>query len=502
MSRYSKMIRVLAFVLALGLSLSLGSALAQSTPSPKYLQTELTLDINKAAMAEILGQMLLSDESGEAAALFDKESLDSLDVLLDAINKIWMRVISGPGLNTLTLDTEEDILFDIQLVDDQEGPLATVTTSLLPGAAIRVPQDVMKEFIGVLPTTDALATQPEWGQAYTDAIEAYFVSQVPGSQEAVPGAYEMEGAGSFTKRTSFTVDSHMILGMIQALLDVVKQDAAAQEMVTLLMTSSAAEEQPDEGAAPAPKDAQELIASLEQALSEAAREEPRELGTQTIYQTDDGLRTYVETLLNARSAAEPRLLITLLNEDGENGQDNLNQLIIITDNPDGETHSQQETDWDNLLQRITDGSNTEDSVISLTSQTAVFGPQQKKLHNAQIGLQDHNGTYALVSGTMTDLTDGSEEGSTSLFLLANEPLISVYYTQKPLGDGEVPALPSMEGRMQVYFGDGVDAQEEQRLGGILETRGLPNLIINIAQALPEEAERIIAMLMASQTSVE
>ncbi len=89
MSRYSKMIRVLAFVLALGLSLSLGSALAQSTPSPKYLQTELTLDINKAAMAEILGQMLLSDESGEAAALFDKESLDSLDVLLDAINKIW-----------------------------------------------------------------------------------------------------------------------------------------------------------------------------------------------------------------------------------------------------------------------------------------------------------------------------------------------------------------------------------------------------------------------------
>ena len=245
--------RLTALVLALALSLTSLAALAQSTPSPKYLQTDLKLDINKAAMAEILGQMLLSDESGEAAALFDKESLDSLDVLLDAVNKIWLRVISGPGLNTLTLDTEEDLLFDIQLVDDQEGPLATVTTSLLPGAAIRVPQDVMKEFIGVLPTTDALTTQPEWGQDYTDAIEAYFVSQVPGSQEAVPGAYEIEGAGSFTKRTSFTVDSHMILGMSQALLDVFKQDAAAQEMVTLLMASSAAEEQPEEGAAPHPR---------------------------------------------------------------------------------------------------------------------------------------------------------------------------------------------------------------------------------------------------------
>lgn len=501
-----------ALLLALVLSLTGLAALAESAPTAPYVQTSVALDINKVAVADILTQASM-EESGEQIPLFDAQTLETLDVILDSINKVGLRFISGPGLHTVTLETEEDVLFDLQLVDDAESPLSTITTSLLPDIAIRAPRDVLKTFIDVTPTEDALVTQPKVGQAYTEAIEAYFTNQVPSLENAVPGTYEIEDAGTFTRRTSFEVDNKMLLGLSTALLDVFKQDEEAQEVVAFLLSSVSDLEREVvaqlEGEIPAdntdpfqmPGDVQELITSIETAIKEAGEGENKQIGTQTIYETEDGLRTYVETQINGESATEPRVLIAVLNEDGQNGQDHLNRVTIITDYPDGETH-QAASDWTKLKHAISDGSNLQDSMIVFSSQTALAEAQQAQVHSSQISLQDHNGTYALVSGSVTYLESGNEEGSTSLFLLSNQPLISVYYNKQVLGDGDVPALHSLEGRTEIFFDDGVDAAEEQQLGTVMETQGVPELMVNIAQSLPEEAERIIAMLMAMEGSAD
>ncbi len=459
--------KLLAIILALVLSLTGLAALAEAPAEALYTQTDVMLDIDKTAVAQILRQVQLTDDAGQDTMLFDDDALEGIDLLLNAINNMWLSAISGPGLNTLTLRTEEDVLVDVQLVDDAEGDLATVTTSLLPGVGIRVPKDTMKEFIEVLPTSDAFAPEPDIGKAYSDAIEAYFISSVPSLEAAVAGSYDIENAGVFTKRTSYEVDSHMLLCLGTALLEVFKQDEAAKEAINYLLTSMATPGQPTDDAPPVPRNVQELIAALEQGIADGAREENRKVGTQRIYETEDGLRTYVETVLDNQEAAEPRINIAVLNEDGENGKDRLNRITIILDNPEGDTRSQAEPDWNALRHAIIDGSNKEDSFMTIISQTAVFETEQKMLHNAVISLRDHQGAYELISGSVIDLANGSKEGSTGLYLLTDEPLVTIHFAKKPLADGEVPALPAVEGRTDIYFGDGVDAQEEKDLSNIL-----------------------------------
>jgi len=47
----------------------------------------------------------------------------------------------------------------------------------------------------------------------------------------------------------------------------------------------------------------------------------------------------------------------------------------------------------------------------------------------------------------------------------------------------------------VIFSDGVSSQEDSHLTQVLLTRGLPALLVNLVQSLPDEAEYIISLMM-------
>ncbi len=477
--------RITAMVLSLALVLTGLTALAQSVPS--YEQTDFTISIDRDVLANFLSP---SGTQDQPSLPLGADSEAAIKLIVGALSKIRGTVFSGPGLNSILIDTQEDLIADIYLVDDQDGSQSTITTSLLPGVAIRVPQETMDNFINVLPTVDNIFGKEGEFNAYLTAIDQYFRNNVPGSQQPVQVEEEIPDAGLFTRRTSFEVDNKLVLGLGSALLDVFRQDRQGQEMVNLLLGR-----QPAQEGDTSPRNASEVIALLEKAIADAGAQENRLLGEQTIYETEDGLASYVVTDINAKEAVLPRMRLSLLNRGDENGFDRLSRFVLIVDSPDGETHSQEKPDWDAVRHDILSGTNKEDSMITIYDEQSLAESEQVSLHSSVFTLHTDIGPISVSSDKTVSIAGRGERGGLSLYLLSNEALVTLNYAQAPIDESRLPALPSQEDLVEVIFSDGVSSQEDSHLTQVLLTRGLPALLVNLVQSLPDEAEYIISLMM-------
>lgn len=496
MKHISKRLAALMLSLALVLAALPVGAQTHQPEESSVLQSEYRLHIDPALFTKLMGE--LSGPEGQADA-----GASALDPIVAAVNRMKLTLLSAQDLLTLDIGTEAGQIVDLQVVADPATAHALITTNLLPGAAIEVPQQLLNDFAKALPSLDDVVSSQIQAADYVAAVQQYFQENAPANlQQEKGGSFDVPQAGVFANRTSFDLDLKLMLGMTTALLEVLKQDGQVQEYINLYLATSsgnqeraATAQEPGADAVPetAVHNAAELIQQMEESIQKAQAEENRTLGKAILYETADGLGHFVQLELADPKDAPSRTLISLLARGDTNGVDAFSRMEVLTDVGSQAPADGARPSWDVIKAAVLDRSNPDDLLVQADNQIALEAAHQMLLHTASISIHSGKGMVA-ISHNGTYGTDDPHKASGSFSLALNEadPILTLHYDRVQLEAGSVPALPSLEGVTVVPFGDGVSRQEDVSLTEILISKGLPTLFDNLMKALPEEADALNA----------
>ncbi len=474
--------RVLPLVLALTLGLGLLSALAEAPAVGVKLAEYLKYDGNTQVEAEIKLHPQLAGIIGMVAGEpMDEVTATQFTTVINAVNKLKLRFVSGKGGASGTLGTDKGSLIDFQVAYNAENFDNHLTTNLLPGIALSADPAMLE---GVLGSVSKAQFSPEQmqqlAQPYLSAATEYFNSLLP-SLPKEEGTFTIEGYGTFTKRTQAALTTHAIAGLMQKIADVYKQDENLKQFISQLQNDLPE----SEGA----EVLQDLGQELENMAKQGLAEPDQTLLTGWVYESD-GSEIYIDA---ATPGGTPQgVKLDLLYSGAEQQHQTKGRIIIKAQTAfTGETTTPPAPiDWVALEGEITGGQNYTDTLVTFDVQGGAEGPAMSN----HFSLNLH--TSGLKAGLSIEGSNNLETrvGSSvlSLFMGFPEPLVTVSIHTAPTE--EAPVAPLTDGAAVVTLKEGEQPEETNALLEASLQKAIPALLSNLNTVLPEEGPALLQLL--------
>ncbi|NLX83682.1 MAG: hypothetical protein GXZ04_07720 [Clostridiales bacterium] len=483
--------RMLAILTALMLALGILPVFAESAPAAPDMATFFDNDQNiqmdvQVELNPMVGSMLGSLTGGMENQ--DEATQAALMTIVQAVNKLKISALLGKNAASGTIGTDKGLLVDFQAKVDEEGKQNNITTNLLPGLNLSVDPAMMAQFSG-----QAMQQQMTPEQAmqlvgpYMAALTAS-IEKVTAEGQSEEGTFETEGYGTFSKRTSLTLTSHMMADLMLDLIKIYKQDEQMQKLLETSMQNNpaAAMNMPEGAEIPSPE---ETLKEMEEDLQETKAEENKTLLLVTAYE-GDGQNLYLDMVTPDGVGAPVKIDVLLkgavMETSGAVEQVEMT-MKLIGHTPQSIENPEDKVDWKLVEQELKSGSNYRDTLVDLNLTMKNELPKAKS--NLNLNMFSGGMQIGIAANSESDLATKNSTTVVSLSLMSPEPLVKLTISTKPTE--EAPAQPVLEGTANLVISEKDLSEDQQNL--VMESlqKVLPD---RLSTALPEEAPAILALL--------
>lgn len=474
--RLAALLTALAMVLALGVPAIAGAAAA----ADPYLKMDMQVAVNADALIALLAA---STTDGEAT-----EGAEGIRAFTEAINALHLTLVQGKNLTQLAVKAQDAQMLTLQAKVDEQTQVASITSSLIPGLSISLPQEAVKDWMRQQAEPDSIDLISQFNvERYVSAMGAYIAgATAKQAEQPEAGSFDIQNVGQFATRYQAELDSKTILGVMSALLDTFKGDQQGQVLLNGYLAANLDEEQSF-------KNAEEFIQQAEQAIKDAMNEENRSVAKHTSYQSADERSTYSETEFAAQDAQLSRVLLSYLQQDSADGSQRHTSIGMVVDNPDGKEPLQ----WDQVRAAIFDGSDPKDAMVVVDITESEDATNQQAKVEARVSLHSAEGQIALHINKLTATKgDFAERGSIGLAFQGMEPIVTFSYQASQVMDAL--DLEQADGYVVVDVTDSLSDEEGNLIAQTVFEKGLSGFL----SAIPEDLMHLIGGLLSTEEAAQ
>ena len=514
--------RLTALLMALALMLTGAAALAEQAPvmplTPQLvydrggaIETEVSLNVDAASVSGLVA-MFGGGQQDEATSSI-------VDTVLSAVNKLKIKTVGNMANTFMTIGTDAGKLIDLQGVVNTELGDFAITTSLLPGIKLNLPQEMVKTMLSSQQQMSQQGAQMlALTATYGAAVTEYFTKNIAPAAQLVNEPVEVAGVGSFDNQVSFLLDNKTLAGMMNAVLDVFKQDSQTQQLLDDYLKTvatqqaaltnaeaAAATEGISMGSSDAPKDSKELIAQVDKAIANLNAEGDKKLANVAVLTSAASNATYV-TMETLGSKGNAEAYITTLVTPTATGSDIKLELLAgvpsaqvsdgtATPDPAAEP---AKVDWATLKAGVMDGSNYESTYVTADISHSADAASNVMNTGFDLSARMMGMVFGLnAKGSNSLAGEYASDAQIALSFMTPSPLVTINI--KSAEAKEVPAAPVMDSLKAVTLSDKISDEDNQQLTEVLTKEGLPQLLENMKTALPEESALLIPMIQQSMS---
>jgi hypothetical protein len=506
MRTLSKRLAALLVALAMtltGLGAAAEAALVPQTPEAvfargNFIKSEMHMQVDPQALSGLLGLL------GAGTDPNTEQVMTIVNQVLSAINKLKATVIAGKDAMSMTAGTELAQIMDMQ-VSMKEGAQA-ITTNLLPGFKLTLPQDPKLQQAQSLVERHKKAFQDmqfdKLAAPYADALNNFIMQTAAPKATLLPGPVEIADVGSFDTAMTFDIDSHMMAGLLEAMVSVLKQDTVVRQLLDSHL--KVAKDYPaimQQGAAAAdmaggatPKDSAEMIAKLEEGIT-TLKGKPAKLIAHLGLYTNTTNSAFYATTVDKDSTG----MLTVAYLPLDKGHDLKISFLAKQDAPGYAAPAATATqapaatvDWAAVKAGVLAGTDFSSILLTLDMKTVPDMTLNRQntdfsmkmyVQGMQIGIQA-TGSNALAAPY-------ASKAEMSLTFMSPTPLITFFYEDKEVSDA--PTLPNETGLKVVELNEKALVPEGELMLTLQQT-ALPALVENLKKALPEESAILLAFI--------
>jgi len=506
--------RLAALFVALAMTLTGLGALAEAALVPQtpeavfargnYIKSEMHMQLDPQALSGLFA--LLGTGTDPDA----EQAMTVINQVLGAINKLKATVISGKDVMSMTVGTELAQIMDMQLTMKEGIGASAITTSLLPGLKLSMPQIPGAQKYQALLEQHKKAFQEmqfdKLAAPYVEALNNFFVQTVVPKATLVPGTVDIADVGSFDTAMTFDIDSHMVAGLLSAVVEVLKQDTTVRQLLDSHLKAGAkyaatlpqntdTSASADMAISATPKDSAEMIAKLEEGIAKLMEMPAEVIAHQSVYTNTTNAAVYTTT-----EDKDSIVMFTVSFQPVDLGHDLKISFLAKQDTPSFGTTDAAATqapatpvDWAAVKAGVLEGTDFSSILLTLDLKSIpdlALNQQQNTnfimklyMQGMQIGMQA-KGSSALAAPY-------ASKGEMSFSFMSPEPMLSFFYEDSEVS--EAPALPDETGLKVVELNEAA-MEPTSELAQTLQQKGLPALIENLKLALPEETQILLAFI--------
>lgn len=430
------------------------------------IKTETEIVFNEKNIRQLL-DMIVPGMMGEEGSVENK----LLSTMLSALNKLRLTQIGGDKTSFLSLGTDQGELLNMHVSIAPED--AYILSSLLPGIEIKLPAEMLS---AQMIRPEDLKALLESLSRYGAAAASYLMQSVLPSVTSESGSFEVEGSGLYTDRSGFALKSHQAAGLLEALLEVFRQDSALQAKLDEYFAAVTEAAGKVEGAPSAKLTSADIMAKLEEAIANIREEEDFKLANLTLYTAagSENLRLEMEML----DGDAPTAFVSAdVLEDGET----IRLTLLALDGASEEGA----IDWAALKKDILSGMNAQSALMSLMTLN-VKDDEAANLETVKAAFEMHvMGLKLGIDGqTATQIEGEFRSDSNATLSVMGLPLLTAASKSAETQE-EIPA-PSRDGNRQIALSSGELSEEDASLLNEALNKALPELEQKLVTALPEE----------------
>lgn len=502
--------RLSALLLALAMMLTGLSALAEAPAMPLEQPAVMAVYERGNSLKTVMdvrldAQTAMSLLSTTGALPADDASMQPLvTTVIEAINKLKTTMVSDNSNAAISIGTDGGELLNLHtIVDVQSGEIA-YTTSLLPQVKLTLPGEMTKVITDYQAQMQNMQAAAALFTPYAQTIAQYFQENV-GAEKTEKGTFEVAEVGTYTTRIAFDLTTHQVSGLLAKLTEVFKADEAARKFMDdnlgLMAAQAAQPVEPGQMVTfsyDGPKDSAEMIAGLEQAVTEINGKEDQLLAYQTLYMNDETQAIYSQTEVPPTAGdGSVNMLLTVDAKPSATGSD---AKIILLVNPQAPAAAAgeaapaepQPTDWNAVKAGILDGSNMSAMLVQANIVNNKDEASNALTGNVNVAVNMAGISLGITSDNTSTLTgEYKASGNFALSVLTPSPLLTISFESSEVS--EKPTAPTSPEDKVVVIAEEVKPEDQQLLGEALQ-KGLPQLLENLTKALPEEGPMLAAML--------
>ena len=473
--------RILSTLMALVLCLSMMPAMAEAPATQASLsdlfgdngtrQFDVQLNINPQAEA------LMQTLTGEMP---DEQSGSIISTIISAVNKLSFSALVSKDAVSAVIGSPNASVMELQAGMNQETFENTITGSMLPGVALSIDPAMIRQFMD---QASGIQVDPEEMmqivQLHLQRIGGV-LNETTAAFTSEEGNFAVEGYGTFTKRTTVNLTTHLVAGVMQKLADIYNNAPEHREFVQKFLSQSNAfaGDMPASGATP------DFGMMLDNAAKQGMAEPDTAILAGWLYEGDESIYFDAAT---AEGSPMPTKLDILISADEM-------RVKIIGQGSSYSAESTEPastvTDWAQIEKDILAGNNYFDRLITLNIQSKNELPQMNSEAVLSLIAGGMNFGVTIKSESNLDTMEGST--SFALSMMQPEPLLTLTVSVKPTD--EQPAPPAFEGAKVIVLKESGMTDEDNELLETSLTQALFELFTRVGAALPEEGPILMSLL--------
>ena len=473
--------RILSTLMALVLCLSMMPAMAEAPATQASLsdlfgdngtrQFNVQLNINPQAAA------LMQTLTGEMP---DEQSGSIISTIISAVNKLSFSALVSKDAVSAVIGSPVAPVMEFQAGMNQETFENTITGSMLPGVALSIDPEMIRQFMD---QASGIQVDPEevmeLVQLHLQRIGGV-LNETAAAFTSEEGNFAVEGFGTFTKRTSVNLTTHLLAGVMQKLADIYNNAPEHREFMQKFLSQSNAfaGDMPATGATP------DFGMMLDDAAKQGMAEPDTAIMAGWLYEGDESIYFDAATAEGSQMPTKLDILI---------GTDEIEVRIIgqgSSFSAESPEPASTVTDWVQIEQDILAGNNYFDRLITLNVHKKNELPQMNSEAVLSIIAGGMNFGVTIKSESNLDTMEGST--SFALSMMQPEPLLTLTVSVKPTD--EQPAPPALEGAEVIVVKESGMTDEDNELLETSLTQALFELFTRVGAALPEEGPILMSLL--------
>jgi len=426
--------------------------------------------------------------SGLTGQMPDEESASVISKVISAINKLKATVLAGKSGISAVIGTDAVTLMDFQATADPETFETHITSSMMPGLALSIDPAMIQKVMGQMPQAQMDPEKVlEIFQLHAEALTGIF-NEVAAGFKAEEGTFNIEGYGTFTKRTQVNLSTSLIAGVMEKLSALYKKGEVPHKefMEKLSSASKTAGDQLPEGTF-------DLGKALEAGAAKAKAEPDKTILTAWVYEGENTL--YIDAA-TPEDIPQPAKIDILITGKGSDSQVKVRFIGKASSFTAGEAEKPAALDWAAVEKEILTGTSM-DTMVNLNVQSTSELPSMSTQVTLGMNMGSMNIGMKLKSSSRLDTMESNS--TISLSLLSPDPLITLSVTTKQTD--EQPAAPQLEGAATVVIKEDGLSEEDNSLMMASIQKAIPDLMEKLNAAMPEESfvlQQILQNLLAPQ----
>ena len=479
-----RLIALLTALMMLGIVPAFAQAPAQSLDllQGKTVQTDVTITLNP-----MVGN-LIANLSGSQP---DEAGMAMFNTVINAINKLKASFVANEGGASGTLGTDKGNLLDFQVNFDKETSANHITSSLLPGLALSVDPEMMKQVTAQsgMPNISPEELQQLVLPYATIMTETFTKAQASATSEE--GSYEIAAFGTFTKKTEVDLTSHMLADLMEKLAAAYKNDTKLQALVkeasATAQSADLSEEVP-----------QDPAASMEETAKSIKSVDNMPVLHITAYENAE---SYYFVGLTPDGQSEPmKIDLFLKGINAEASVPSRSEIKLALLSPGmvvpAEGEAVAPTDWALVEEQIRNSENLSGFQANLNITVENAAPVMNTIMDFNMLATGMN--IGLNVDSKSDIA--TLESTNIISLNYKKPdMVKLAITTKP-SDAE-PVAPALDGAQTLVLKQEMSEEDSAALETALQ-QALPQLLEQLNVILPEEAPALLALLEGSAQTEE